>query len=180
MVMFNASGPFVVKAQDDKHPFFFASYMTGCQVPGQVPPEGCAGDPEFVNVIPPEQYLASYVFFTDPTYPDTNLVFVRKKASDGTFKDVQLDCVGTITGWQPVTADYEYARVDLIKGNFEKQGTCDNGRHEAKSAARFGLTVWGWGSDITGTFQTRAVSYAYPAGASVQPINAVVIPAVVK
>ena len=180
MVMFDASGPFLVRSQDDKHPFFFASYMTSCTVPGLAPPLGCAGDPEFVNVIPPDQYLASYIFFTDPTYPETNLVFVRKKASDGSFKDVQLDCIGALSGWQAVNADYEYTRVDLIKGNFEKQGKCDNGRHEATSAARFGLTVWGWGSDITSSFQTRAVSYAYPAGASVQPINDVVVPAVVK
>jgi hypothetical protein len=133
-----------------------------------------------VNVIPPDQYLASYVFFTDPTYPDTNLVFVRKKAVDGAFKDVTLDCAGTLTGWQPIGSDYEYTRLDLIKGNFEKQGACDNGRHEATSATAFGLTVWGWGSSITTTFSTSAVSYAYPAGASVQPINDVVIPAVVK
>jgi hypothetical protein len=180
-VMFDAPGPFVVRSQDDQHPFFFASYMTGCDVPGQAPPLGCAGDPEFVNVIPPDQYLASYVFFTDPTYPETNLVFVRKKAPDGSFKDVTLDCLGALSGWTPIAADYELARVDLVKGNFERQGSCDNGRHEAKSAAPFGLTVWGWGSDITAsTFSTRAVSYAYPAGASVQPINDVVVPAVIK
>lgn len=180
LVMFDAAGPFVVKSQDDKHPFFFAGYMTGCAVAGQQAPLGCAGDPEFVNVVPPDQYLAHYVFFTDPTYPDTNLVFVRKRAADGTFKDVELDCVGTLGGWQPVDADHEYTRVDLIRGNFEKQGACDNGRHEAKSAAPFGLTVWGWGSALTGLFSTTAVSYAYPAGASVLPINDVVIPPTVQ
>jgi hypothetical protein len=180
LFMFNAPGPFVVKSQDDKHPFFFAAYMTGCEVAGQSAPLGCAGDPEFVNVIPPDQYLASYVFFTDPTYPDTNLVFVRKKAADGKFKDVTLDCAGTLGGWQPV-GDYEYTRVDLITGNFQKQGNCDNGRREAKSDAPFGLTVWGWGSELTkDTFYTSAVSYAYPAGASVLPINDVVVPAGVK
>lgn len=175
---FNASGPFVVTAQDDKHPFFFASYMTGCAVPGQGAPQGCAGDPEFVNVVPPDQYLASYIFFTDPTYPETNLVFVRKKGTDGTFKDVNLDCVGNIGGWQPAGSDYEYTRVDLVTGNFQKQGTCDNGRHEAKSDAPFGLTVWGWGSAQSTGFFSEAVSYAYPAGASIQTINQVVVPAV--
>ena len=44
----------------------------------------------------------------------------------------------------------------------------------------FGVTVWGWGSAATGEvgsgFYTQYVSYAYPAGASVQPINTVVIP----
>ncbi len=177
LAMFDAPGPFVVRSQDDKHPFFFAGYMTGCAVPGQPAPLGCAGDPEFVNVIPPDQYLSSYVFFTDPTYPDTNLVFVRRRASDGAFKDVTLDCAGPLTGWKSVGNDFEYTRVDLIKGDFVKQGSCDNGRHEAKSAARFGLTVWGWGSELTKTFSTSAVSYAYPAGASVRPINDLVIPA---
>ncbi|CAN5889132.1 hypothetical protein BH11MYX4_BH11MYX4_58180 [soil metagenome] len=180
LALFNAAGPFVVRSQDDKHPFFFAGYMTGCSTIGQQTPLGCAGDPEFVLVIPPDQYLASYVFFTDPTYPETDLVFVRKKGADGTFKDVTLDCVGTVTGWLPVAADYEYTRVDLVRRNFEKQGTCDNGRHEAKSAGRFGLTVWGWGSGLTTSFPTSAVSYAYPAGASILPINDVVVPAVVK
>jgi len=56
------------------------------------------GDPEFVNVIPTGQYLNRYLFFTDPTYPTTNLVFIRKKATDNTFKDVkgnggQFECV---------------------------------------------------------------------------------------
>jgi hypothetical protein len=175
LVMFDAPGPFIVRSQDDKHPFFFAAYMTGCGVPGLNPPLGCAGDPEFVNVIPPDQYLASYVFFTDPTYPETNLVFIRKRAADGAFKDVTLDCAGVLGGWQPVGTDFEFTRLDLIKGNFAKQGACDNGRHEARSNARFGLTVWGWGSDITTSFSTRAVSYAYPAGASVLPINDVVV-----
>ena len=76
--------PFTIKSQDDKHPFFLGGHMTGCfTLPGNYgSPVGCAGDPEFVNVIPPEQYLAGYTFFTDPTYPETHLVFVRKKAND--------------------------------------------------------------------------------------------------
>ena len=53
------------------------------------------------------------------------------------------------------------------------------------SSQTFGLTVWGWGSAETGGaynlpqapgFFTQAVSYAYPAGASVAPINNVVVP----
>jgi hypothetical protein len=56
---------------------------------------------------------------------------------------------------------YEYARVDLVKGG-TPQGNCDNGVHKASSDAPFGLTVWGW--DTT-------VSYAYPAGMSVQALR---------
>ena len=185
---FRAPGPFTVKSQDANHPFYMASYMTGCQ---EVNPSAndCRGDPEFINVIPPQQYLASYVFFTDPTYPETNLVLVRTKGTAG-FKDVKLDCAGTLTGWQPVGAAglYEYTRIDLVRHNFAPQNGCDNGRHEIHSDGLFGLVVWGWGSAETGGFfgsslggfYSQAVSYGYPAGASVQPINTVVVPPIPK
>jgi hypothetical protein len=121
-----------------------------------------------VNVIPPQQYLSRYLFLTDPTYKNTNLVFVRQKNKDGVFKDVTLDCAGTLTGWQPVGVQgkYEYTRVDLVAGG-APVGGCDNGVHTASSEVPFGLTVWGF--DLT-------CSYAYPAGMSTQPINTVVVP----
>jgi hypothetical protein len=182
---FRAAGPFVVRSQDGDHPFYMSAHMTGCsEVSGGV--IGCPGDPESVNVIPPAQFLTSYAFFTDPTYPETNLVFVRKKGPDG-FQDVTLDCAGKLSGWQPADSagTYEYTRVDLVRGNFEPQGTCDNGRHEAFSKAPFGVTVWAWGTLATGAewneppgFNTQFVSYAYPAGASVQPITDVVVPVI--
>ncbi len=165
-------GGFVVKSQDDKHPFYLSGHMTGCGNFANL--SDCRGDPEFVNVIPPEQYLRSYVFFTDPTYPETNLVVIRSKVN-GVFKDVNLDCAGDLSGWAPIGADFEFTRIDLVRGNFAKQGNCDNGRHEMKSDAPFGLTVWGWGSAASGSFSSQAVSYAYPAGASVKPVNAVVV-----
>lgn len=46
-------------------------------------------------------------------------------------------------------------------------GNCDNGLHTISSTAPFGVTVWGF---------DQWVSYAYPAGASVKPINNVVVP----
>jgi hypothetical protein len=183
---FKSAGPFVVKSQDDNHPFYISAHMTGCATVGSS--SDCRGDPEFVNVIPPQQYLKSYVFFTDPTYPETDLVVIRSK-TNGAFADVTLDCAGgPLTGWQPAGAsgDFEYTRFDLVRGNFQKQGSCDNGRHEMKSTAPFGLTVWGWGSAATGGglglggggFFSQAVSYAYPAGASVKPVNTVIVSAV--
>jgi hypothetical protein len=54
-------------------------------------------------------------------------------------------------------------------------GNCSSGRHEMKSGAPFGLWVWGWGSPET-TIDTKYVSYGYPAGMSVAPVNSVVIP----
>jgi IgGFc binding protein len=172
---FDAPGPFVVKSQDDAHPFYMSAYMTGCFEPVRGP--DCRGDPEFVNVVPPEQYLRSYVFFTDPTYPETNLVIVRQKI-DGVFSDVNLDCAGALAGWEPIGTggELEYLRFDLVRGNFEKQESCDNGKHEIQSDGPFGLTVWGWGSAATAPIYSGAVSYAYPAGAGVRPVNAVVVP----
>jgi hypothetical protein len=181
-IQFNAAGPFVVKSQDSQHPFYMSAHMSGADTVNPDESDG-RGDPEFVNVIPPLEYLNSYVFFTDPTYPETDLVLVRTKGTNG-FQDVKLDCqAGPVTGWQPAgsSGDYEYARVDLVTGNFQAQGSCNNGRHQITSKNPFGLTVWGWGSAATGDglisgINTQYVSYAYPAGASVQPINTVVVP----
>jgi hypothetical protein len=126
------------------------------------------GDPEYVTTIPAAQWLPYYLFLTDPTYGNSNLVFIRKKNKAGTFDDVNLDCVGNISGWQPVGTggQYEYTRADLVISG-ANQGTCANGVHTAKSATPFALTVWGW---------DYAVSYAYPAGMSTQAINNVVVP----
>jgi hypothetical protein len=178
---FSAGDPFVVQSQDDQHPFYLAGYMTSCEA--YSPATDCRGDPEFVNVVPPQQYLTSYVFFTDPTYPETHLVVVRAKDSNGHFADVDLDCAGALSGWQPI-GSYEWTRIDLVTGNFEGVGGCDNGRHEMKSDAPFAVTVWGWGSAATGGpsptpgLYSQCVSYGYPAGAGLQAITPVVVPPV--
>jgi hypothetical protein len=185
LVEFHSDQIFSVKSQDENHPFYVAAYMPGCGT--YFTDDDCRGDPEFVNVVPPAQYLADYVFFTDPTYPETNLVVVRSKQNDG-FHDVSLDCFGKLQLWQPLGSggQYEYTRVDLSRHNFEAQAQCNNGRHEMKSDVPFGLTVWGWGSKDTGGaprnppgfpgFYTQCVSYAYPAGMSIKQINNVVVP----
>jgi hypothetical protein len=171
-VMFTTASNFTVKSQDASHPFYVGGHMTGVYSQGQdfsVPTFSAGGDPEWVNVIPPQQYLAQYIFFTDPTMSYTNIVVTRQKAPDGTFKDVQLDCVpGNLSGWQPVDSagNYEFTRVDLVVDG-AGVGGCNNGVHEIQSDEPFGVTVWGW---------DFAVSYAYPGGASVRPINQVVVP----
>jgi hypothetical protein len=172
--MFNSAGQFTVESQDADHPFYMAGYMTGCEMYNDG--SDCRGDPEFVNVIPPDQFLKAYTFFTDPTYPETDLVLTRER-DGGQFADVTIDCVGTVSGWQPIDAadQIEYTRVDLVTGNFAPVGNCNNGLHVASSSNKFGLVVWGWGSAATGLFSTQAVSYAYPAGASLKHINHVVI-----
>jgi hypothetical protein len=61
---------------------------------------------------------------------------------------------------------------------------CGIERHEIHSTSPFGLTVWGWGSGETGNvgsgFYSQYMSYAYPGGASVKPINSVVVAPVVR
>jgi len=217
VVEFWDPGPFVVSSQDGAHPFYVSAHMTGA---GYLSEEAGVGDPEFVNVIPVAEYLTSYSFFTDPTYPETNLVVVRATvgdagathggASDGRVEasavgeggagdggvkdggagdgggdgaastvggpDVILDCAGALSGWQPVdsTGRYEFTRIDLSRHDFVGQNGCNNGFHTMKSSAPFGLTVWGWGTNET-TPPSTYVSYAYPAGASVQAINSVVV-----
>lgn len=175
IVQFNHPGPFVVRSQDSDHPFYVSAHMTGAGNFDSTGKDG-RGDAEFVNVVASLEYLSSYVFFADPTYPETNLVVVRRRGANG-FADVTLDCAGPLTGWTPVGTGgrYEMTRFDLVRHDFERQGNCDNGRHEMHSANAFGLTVWGWGSAATGAFNSQYVSYAFPAGAGISPINTVVL-----
>jgi hypothetical protein len=174
VVEFRTDGaPFRVKSQDKEHPFIFVTYMTGStsvETPG-----GYAGygDADFHRIVPTTQYLDHYVFFTDPTYPETNLVVTRKKGG----ADVRLDCAGVLGGWQEVGASgWEFTRIDLVRHDFQPQNGCDNGRHVMTSTTPFGLAVWGWGTTETKTF-TRDVSYSYPAGEDLAAINTVVVPA---
>jgi hypothetical protein len=146
--------PFVVRTQDIDHPVYLAQYMTGHQGYGN------QGDPEFVNVIPAGQYLNAYSFYADPSYPETSLVVVRAK-TDGTFRDVWLDCAGNLGGWRPVGARgaYEFTRVDLSRnrgpGDAFDGGACQYGLQRMRSDGAFTATIWGWG---------RYASYAYPGG----------------
>ncbi len=163
---FETTQAFAVSSQDDDHPFYLGQIMPGCMVAGN---PGNIGDEEFVNLFPPAQFLSKYVFFTDPTYPNTNLVFVRMAMTSG-FKEVELACHGTLTGWTDVgtSGKFQMTSIALIQGGVPN-GACTNGPQTAESEGPFGIMVWGldWFS-----------SYAYPAGGSVAPINEVVVPPV--
>jgi hypothetical protein len=194
-------GPTVlhVQSQDAKHPFYLATHRPGGDTTPswdgdcdsghqQIPPVQALGSeyvavandpstysiggPETVNVVPPSQFLKSYRLFTDPTFGYSELALVRVKAADNTFKDVNLDCLGIVAGWQPVGSSgrYEYTRVPLRQGG-SPVGNCDNGLHTITSDQGVGVTVWGY----DGTS-----SYAYPGGASVKPINTVVVPPTIQ
>lgn len=176
---FTHTGPFVVESQGEDFPFYFAQYMTGAEDLADPDAEGgdpppTEGDPEWVNVIPAAQYLRNYVFLTDPTYPETSLVVVRRPDADGAFHDITLECRGVLDGWQPI-GDYEYTRIDLVTGQYESVDGCSNGIHQMSSDGAFGVTVWGWGSAATDP-PSDHVSYAYPAGAGLRQVNTIALP----
>jgi len=161
----------VVKSQDAAHPFHAAVYMTGSTfVSG---PLGTMGDPDFVNLVATAQYLDRYVFFTDYTYPETTLTFVRRRTASG-FHDVELACAGNITGFIPVgtAGEYELAWVQTTKEWRPTRfgdGECGYGRNEARSDGPFSVTVWGMG---------HTASYGYAGGMGSRPVNGVKVPVV--
>lgn len=170
VVEFTTGQPFVVDSQDEDHPFMLMNYMSGSQW-NQLQNTSGYGDPEFAISVPTGQYLTRYVFFADPSYPETAITVIRR-AVNGQFQDVELDCAGTLGGWTAIGDDYEWTRLQLIVGNFQGVGNCTTGSHEIHSDGSFGLWVWGWGSPETSTF-TANVSYGYPGGMNVATINSV-------
>jgi hypothetical protein len=173
---FQATGAFRIRSQDKDHPFALAQMMSTGNVPPafrtdcgtiqyQTQPKTC-GDEDFVPLLPTAQFLSKYVFFTDPTYSTTTLEVIRTKTASG-FQDVTLDCLGVITGWQPLgtSGELEFARPDLVRAA-ASIGTCKNGRHVASSNGNFGLIVYG--------LDTYS-SYGYPAGGNAAPLSGVVV-----
>lgn len=163
-----------VSSQDSKHPFYAAVQMTGSSFAGGAPGGGLTkGDPDFVNMVPSDQFLDRYVFFADYTFPETNLTVVRRKTG-GAFLPVELECGGEIGGWKPLgsSGEFEYAWVRLT-ASFKPQkmakGECGYGRHEARSDGPFSITVWGTGIDA---------SYGYAGGMGSRPINDAPLPPV--
>ena len=168
---FETSTTFTVRSQDADYPFLFSQYMPGTW-PGTL--LGCTtgfscglGDEEWVSLLSPKQFQNRYIFFTDPTYGTTSLVIIRAQGEDG-FADVNIECLGAVTGWMPVGNEglYEYAHVNLEFGGVPV-ANCGTSRHLAESEGPFGVVVWGtdW-----------YASYGYPAGSDISKINEVVLP----
>ena len=176
-VEFETTSLFVVRSQDDMHPFSMTQYLPGAPT-GTSVTNGCSmqsmfgsgcslGDEDWVTLLPPAQFLQRYVFFTDPTYATTTLVVTRVKGPNG-FSDVTVDCLGApINNWQMVDAagKYQVAHVNLVFGT-KPVMNCNGSAHQAKSAGQFGINVWGtdW-----------YASYGYPAGGNIGSINQVIV-----
>ena len=95
------------------------------------------------------------------------------------FADVMLDCAGTVDRLDGHRRDRTRSstRASISStGNFQSVNGCNNGspRRDAARAVRPDRMGMGHGRATTGFF-TQAVSYAYPAGASVKPINTIII-----
>jgi IgGFc binding protein len=154
-----------VRSQDSDHPFYTSVYMTAQTFGG-------TGDPDFVNVVPADQFLDRYVFFADFTFAETSLSFVRRRTAKG-FSSVHLDCGGEVTDWKPVgtRGEYEFAWVRLTKGHaprkLEDGRECGYGRHAAESDGPFGVTVWG---------ADYCASYGYPGGTGLRRTTTVQVP----
>jgi IgGFc binding protein len=155
VVEFDAEGPFLVSSQDVNHMFYAAQFMTSAD------PFDGDGDPDFVNLVPSGQYLKKYLFFTDPTYERTSLVFIRTPGADGRFHDVSLDCANTGSWTRIGNTRAEFA---IVSWSRSAPNGCINGVHTATSDGPFALTVWG--TDFYS-------SYGYPAGTGVRALNAV-------
>ncbi|CAN5543027.1 hypothetical protein BH09MYX1_BH09MYX1_39180 [soil metagenome] len=153
--VFDAAGPFVVRSQDEKHPFHVSLLMTVfttlCSGNGSSCTADRRGNPELVAILPPQEYARRFSFLTDPSFSETRLVVTRRR-DGGTFHDVALDCAGTLSDWKPIGIGglYETTYVALSSGNFAPQtypgGTCTLGPHTLESDGPVALTLWGWGS----------------------------------
>lgn len=158
---FTATAPFTVSSQDAAHPVYLGAFMTGGDRYATL------GDPDFVNLIPDAQYLDQYVFYIDPSFQNTTLTLVRRAGERG-LSDVEVDCLGVVTGWEPVGSDgtlegTTVALTEAGRGVTTAAGSCAYGRHEARSDGAFGLYVWGI---------DRYASYGYAAGAGTRAVSA--------
>ncbi|OJY30762.1 MAG: hypothetical protein BGO98_28760 [Myxococcales bacterium 68-20] len=162
LARFFAHEPFVVRSQDSAHPLYASVVMTGADALGN----NTLGDPEMSMAVPTDQWLDSYVFFSDYQY-QLSSAFVTRRKVGGTFHDVNLDCAGALTGWKRITDDYEWTFVELTrfgKAQTYSGGSCTDGAHRMDSSGPFTLSVWGL---------DYYVSYAYPGGAGLRPLTEV-------
>ncbi|MBK7826391.1 hypothetical protein [Nannocystis sp.] len=103
------------------------------------------GDPASYQMIPVEQFLASYAFATGTGYTTHYAQIIRQKGG----ADVKVDGV-VVNGYYAV-GEYEVADWKISEGG-----------HLAESDANFGVTVVGY---------TGVTSYAYPGGLQLAVIN---------
>jgi hypothetical protein len=160
------SSAFVVASQDTQHPFYASTIMTSCGASATGGGSMC-GDPEFINAVPPDEYMNQYTAFADPSYANATLTLVQDKG--GGYSDVTVDCLPgnkAIPTWSEIQgANVRYATVPLRQdGN--AVGACDAGVHVVSGHSPFGLTVWGVGDHT---------SYAYTPAMGTKTLTTVTV-----
>jgi IgGFc binding protein len=159
--------PFIVRSQDDRHPFYLGGYMTGQPYPAA---RGAPGAPVLVNAVPTAQFDRSYVFFIGTVYPESRLVVVRKKGADGHFGAVKLGCAAEpLAGFRPL-GELEYTQVVLRSQIQPAIPDCDRPVHSMEGGSPFSVTVWTWVGSPSDRF-IHSYAHAYPAGARGGRVN---------
>jgi hypothetical protein len=170
----DAAGPFVVRSQGLRYPFFVSAHMTGATSPDV---EQQAGDPESVPLVPTQQWQRGYTFAVEPTFSTSTLVVVRARGPDGQFADVDLDCYGPLAFTTQVgsSGEFQSARVDIQRLGKPGGGSCDfPGAHTLRSDGPFTATVWGTDSCDGKQPPCGSASYAYPVGMGLAAVADVV------
>ncbi len=137
---------------------------------GSRPP---GGDPSSMIVPPVEQWRSNYLFLIPDKYNfDSILIAAPSTAQlryDGQNLQDALDCEFDPAGTLPLGVDgvdlqYVAIRCMLSHPTTTGPGQQDDGVHyiESVGGEHFALIVWGWDS---------FVSYGYPGGSNVSPIN---------
>jgi len=114
------------------------------------------GDPAFILQVPIDQYRRDYIFLTPPTY-DTDYVDVL--APIGAV--VMLDGAPLALDPTPVGAT-SFTLTSVVIAD---------GPHSVSSNEAVGVMVYGYGGPGSTSGDTQNVSYGYPGGLDLAPIN---------
>lgn len=115
-------------------------------------------DPAFILQVPVDQYRRDYIFLTPPTY---NTDYVDILAPVGA--TVTLDGVAVALDPNPIGATNLTLTSQVI----------EDGPHVIEASDPVGVVVYGYGGPSPENSTTQNVSYGYPAGLDLTPINPV-------
>ena len=148
---FDTPGPFVVRSQDAQHPFYLASYMTGGGALRRAP-----AIPSSSTSCRPRSTCratrSSPIPRTRRRTWSSSACAIRRAARCPTSRSTARALLG---GWQPVGTSGTL-RVDArrpldgrLPGRRRLRQRRARRSRRPSSSARFGVTVWGWGNDVT-------------------------------
>jgi len=128
-------------------PVMVGQFLTSQQAQ-QIPESEAMGDPSFILVVPQEQFRSDYVFLAPDKYARDYVTIVAPKDAVVTFDDLEVD-PGL---WSVLGTGANRAARFLIA----------DGVHTVRADQPVGVYVYG---------VDRYVSYGYPAGLDLKPLN---------